>query len=53
MNRENHLEIKSIQKVEKNSKNQNEIAALEQKTTSERANFCIARNFCIVFQGIE
>ena len=28
-----------VQKIEKNSKNQSEIAALEQKTTSEKANF--------------
>ena len=29
-----------MQKIEKNSKNQSEIAACEQKTTSEKANFC-------------
>ena len=29
-----------IQKIEKNSKNQSEIAAYEQKTTSEKGNFC-------------
>ena len=29
-----------IQKIEKNIKNQSEIAACEQKTTSEKANFC-------------
>ena len=31
---------KPIQKIEKNSKNQSEIAACGQKTTSEKANFC-------------
>ena len=31
---------KSDQKTRKNSKNQSEIAACEQKTTSEKANFC-------------
>ena len=29
-----------IQKVEKNSKHQSKIAACEQKTSSEKANFC-------------
>ena len=36
--RENALEKNPIQKIEK-SKNQSEIAACEQKTTSEKANF--------------
>ena len=40
MDLEDHLEKKNpIQKIE-NSKNQSEIAACEQKTTSEKANFC-------------
>ena len=39
MDWKNHLK-KTIQKIEKNSKNQSEIAACEQKTTSEKANFC-------------
>ena len=39
MNCENHLEKKSIQKIEKTVKKQLEIAACEQKTTSEKANF--------------
>ena len=39
MDCENHLENNSIQEIEKNSKNQSEIAACEQKTTSEKANF--------------
>ena len=30
----------TVQKIEKNSKNQVEIATCEQKTTSEKANFC-------------
>ena len=29
-----------IQKIEKNSKNQSEIATSEHKTTGEEANFC-------------
>ena len=29
------------QKIEKTVKNQSEIAACEQKTTSEKANFCV------------
>ena len=40
MDWENHLEKNPIQKIEKNSKNQSEIAACEQKTTSEKANCC-------------
>ena len=40
MDWENHLEKNPIQKIKKNSKNQSEIAACEQKTTSEKANFC-------------
>ena len=36
----NHLEKKSDPKNRKNSKNQSEIAACEQKITSEKANFC-------------
>ena len=40
MNRENHLEKKSDPKNRKNCKNQSEIAACEQKTTIEKANFC-------------
>ena len=37
---ENHLEKNPIQKIEKKSKNQSEIAASEQKITSEKAKFC-------------
>ena len=36
---ENHLEKNPIQKIEKKAENQNEIAACEQKTTSEKAKF--------------
>ena len=35
----NNLEKNPIQKIE-NSKNQSEIAACEQKTTNDKANFC-------------
>ena len=38
MDWENHLEKKSDTKIE-NSKNQSEIAACEQKTTTEKPNF--------------
>ena len=40
MDCKNHLEKNPIQKIEKTVKNQSEIAACEQKTTSEKANFC-------------
>ena len=40
MDWKNHLEKNPIQKIEKTVKNQNEIAVCEQKTTSEKANFC-------------
>ena len=40
MDWENPLEKNPIQKIEKIVKNQSEIAACEQKTTSEKANFC-------------
>ena len=41
MDWENHLEKNPIRKIEKkNSKNQSEIAACEQKTTTEKPNFC-------------
>ena len=40
-----------IQKIEKkNSKNQNEIAACEQKTTSEKPNFCSNTVFSLYFK---
>ena len=50
MDWENHLEKNPIQKIEKNSKNQSEIAACEQKTTSEKANFCSNTVFSLYFK---
>ena len=37
-------------KLKKNSKNQSEIAACEQKTTSEKANFCSNTVFSLYFE---
>ena len=37
-------------KIEKNSKHQSEIAACEQKTTSEKANFCSNTVFSLYFK---
>ena len=48
MDWENHLE-NPIQKIEK-TKNQSEIAACEQKTTSEKANFCSHTVFSLYFK---
>ena len=50
MDSENHLEKKSDPKNRKNSKNQSEIAACEQKTTSEKANFCLNIVFSLYFK---
>ena len=41
---------KPIQKIEKNSKNQSEIAACEQKTTTEKPNFCSNTVFSLYFK---
>ena len=41
---------KSDQKNRKNSKNKSEIAAREQKTTSEKANFCSNTDFLLYFK---
>ena len=41
---------KSNPKNRKNSKNQSEIAACEQKTTSEKANFCSNSVFSLYFK---
>ena len=41
---------KSQPKNRKNSKNQSEIAACEQKTTSEKANFCSNTVFSLYFK---
>ena len=49
MDWEKHLEKSPVQKIEKNSKNQSEIAACEQKTTSEKANFCSNAVFSLYF----
>ena len=51
MDWENHVEKNLIQKIEKkNSKNQSEIAACEQKTTSEKANFRSNTVFSLYFK---
>ena len=42
--------IKSDSKNRKNSKNQSEIAACEQKITSEKANFCSNTVFSLYFK---
>ena len=39
-----------IQKIEKNSKNKNKIAACEQKTTTDKANFCSNAVFLLYFK---
>ena len=39
-----------IQKIEKKQKNEREIAACEQKTTSEKANFCSNTVFSLYFK---
>ena len=39
-----------IQKIEKNSKNQSEIAACEQKITTDKANFCSNTIFSLYFK---
>ena len=46
---ENHLEKNPIQKS-KNCKNQSENAACEQKTTSDKANFCSNTVFSLYFK---
>ena len=50
MDWENHLEKNPIQKIKKNSKNQSEIAACEQKTTTEKPNFCSNTIFSLYFK---
>ena len=50
MDWENHLEKKSDPKNRKNSKNQSEIAACEQKTTTEKPNFCSNTVFSLYFK---
>ena len=50
MDWENYLEIKSDPKNRKNSENQSEIAACEQKTTTEKRNFCSNSVFLLYFK---
>ena len=50
MDWKNHLEKNPIQKNRKKCKNQSEIAACEQKTTSEKANFCSNTIFSLYFK---
>ena len=50
MDWKNHLEKNPIQKNEKTVKNQSQIAACEQKTTSEKANFCSNTVFSLYFK---
>ena len=51
MDWETDLEKNPIQKIEKkNSKNQSKIASCEQKTTSEKANFCSNTVFSLYFE---
>ena len=50
MDWKNYLEKNTIQKIEKNSKNQSEIAACEQKTTTEKPNFCSNTVFSLYFK---
>ena len=49
MDWKNYLQKNPIQKI-KNSKNQSEIAACEQKTTSEKTNFCSNTVFSLYFE---
>ena len=50
MDLENHLEKKSDPKNRKNRKNQSEIAACEQKITTEKPNFCSNTVFSLYFK---
>ena len=50
MDWKNHLEKKSYSKNQKKRENQSEIAACEQKTTSEKANFCSNTVFSLYFK---
>ena len=50
MDWENHLEKKPDPKNRKNSKNQSEIAACEQKATTDKANFCSNTVFSLYFK---
>ena len=50
MDWKNHLEKNPIQKIEKTVKIASEIAACEQKSTSEKANFCSNTVFSLYFK---
>ena len=50
MDWEKHLEKNCNPKNRKNSKNQSEIGACEQKITSEKANFCSSTVFSLYFK---
>ena len=50
MDWEIYLEKNPIRKIEKNSKNPSEIAACEQKTTTEKPNFCSNTVFSLYFK---
>ena len=52
MDWEDHLEKSDSKNQEKKYKNQSEIAACEQKTTSEKANFCSNTVFSFYFKII-
>ena len=52
MDWENHLEKNLIKKNRKNSKNQSEIAACEQKTATKKPNFCSNTVFSLNFKII-
>ena len=47
---ENYLEKNPIEKIEKKSTKQSEIAAYEQKTTNKRSNFCSNTVFSLYFK---
>ena len=50
MDWENQLEKKNDPKNRKKSKNQSELSACEQKTTSQRVNFCSNTVFSLYFK---
>ena len=50
MNELGKLFKKSIEKIEKNIKNQSKIAACEQKITTEKANCCSSTVFSLYFK---
>ena len=50
MNWKNYFEKNPIQKIQKNSKNQSEIAACGQKTTTDKPNFCSNTVFSLYFK---